>query len=404
MNILLVDDDPIARAIHSMLLRSFGHEVLEAADGELAWRLVEEKNISFVVSDWIMPNLAGVDLCRRIRAAEFDRYIYVILCTSKGAKSDLVEGMDAGADDFVVKPISAEELRVKVRAGERVLTLQQGLATKNRELAAANARLQSAHKLIEDDLKAAAWIQEQLLPSPALHALGVKCEWRFRPSSYIAGDIFNFFALDEKQVGFYLLDVSGHGVPAAMLSVTLSMVLTPDATHGSPLKSYDHSTGALKVSSPGDAIRELNRRFQSRDDRYFTMLYGILDTESGSLRLAQAGHPSPILLRQGIPPEMLGQGGMPVGLWPEIEFDCMELFVSPGDRLLLYSDGVTECMNPDGESFGEQRLLDYLESASERCLPEILRGLDSEMTQWGGATNYGDDVSLLAIEFSSVVN
>ena len=404
MKILVVDDDPIARAIPSMLLRSFGHEVVEAADGELAWRLVEEKQISFVVSDWVMPNLAGVDLCRRIRASNVDRYVYVILCTSKDAKSDLVEGMDAGADDFVVKPISAEELRVKVRAGERILTLQDGLAEKNHELAGINSRLQSAHKLLEDDLKAAAWIQEQLLPSPALRALGVRCEWRFRPSSYIAGDIFNFFPLDDKLVGFYLLDVSGHGVPAAMLSVTLSMVLTPDATNASPLKDYDVTTGALKAVRPEVAIRNLNRRFQLKDDRYFTMVYGVLDTESLSLSLAQAGHPSPVLIRPGTSPQILGSGGMPVGLWPEMDFDCIDLSVSPGDRILFYSDGVTECMDPNGEPFGEHRLLEYLGRASGEPLDKLLEGLDGEMKTWGAGTNCGDDVSLLAIELTDEPN
>jgi sigma-B regulation protein RsbU (phosphoserine phosphatase) len=234
-----------------------------------------------------------------------------------------------------------------------------------------------------------------------LHAHGVRCEWRFRPSSYIAGDIFNFFPLDDKLVGFYLLDVSGHGVPAAMLSVTLSTVLTPDATNASPLKDYDPATGTLKAVCPEKAIRNLNRRFQLKDDRYFTMVYGVLDTESLSLSLAQAGHPSPILIRPGASPQILGSGGMPVGLWPEIDFDCINLPVSPGDRLLLYSDGVTECMSPDGEPFGEQRLLHYLDRASCEPLGKMLEGLDSEMKTWGGATNFGDDVSLLAIELTA---
>jgi phosphoserine phosphatase RsbU/P len=400
MKILLVDDDPIARAIHSMLLRTYGHDVLEAADGELAWRMVESEHITFVVSDWVMPNLAGVDLCRRIRSANFEHYVYVILCTSKGAKSDLVEGMDAGADDFVVKPISAEELRVKVRAGERVLRLQQGLAEKNHELAGINSRLQSAYQLIEDDLKAAAWIQEQLLPSPALHALGVKCEWKFQPSSYIAGDTFNFFALDERQVGFYLLDVSGHGVPAAMLSVTLSMILTPDATHGSPLKRYDPASGVFEVRSPEDTIRELNRRFQSRDDRYFTMIYGLLDVRTSRLRLAQAGHPSPVLIKNRSELHLLGTGGMPVGLWPDMDFDYLEVPFTEGDRLLLYSDGVTDCMSPDGEAFGEERLLSYLENVANEPLSGILSGLDSAMKAWRGSKEFGDDVSLLAMELT----
>ncbi len=397
MKILLVDDDRVARRIHSILLRAQGHEVVEAADGELAWQLVVESDISFVVSDWVMPNLAGVDLCRRIRAANLDRYVYVILCTSKGAKTDLIEGMDAGADDFLVKPVGPDELRVKVRAGERVLNLQQGLAQKNDELARTNQQLQSSHKLLEDDLKAAAWMQQRLLPPPALEANGLRCHWRFEPSGYVAGDIFNFFAMDEREVGFYLLDVSGHGVPAAMLSVTLSMILTPDAARGSPLMRLNRATQLSEILSPGDAIRELNRRFQTKDDRYFTMIYGLFDTSSSILRVAQAGHPGPVLIGKNCQPEILGTGGMPVGLWNEIDFDCFEVPVRAGDRLLLYSDGVTECINRQGEAFGEQRLLAYLAGA-DQSLDKLLEGLLEEIRNWRDGVESKDDVSLLAIE------
>lgn len=401
MKILLVDDDPVARSIHSMLLHAQGHEVVEAADGEFAWQLVEKGQIAFVVSDWMMPNLAGVDLCRRIRAAEFEHYIYVILCTSKGAKADLIEGMDAGADDFLVKPISPEEFRVKVRAGERVLSLQQGLSDKNRELAKINTQLHSAHKLVEDDLKAAAWMQQRLLPLLTQHAPGVRCAWRLQPSGYIAGDIFNLFALDDEKIGFYLLDVSGHGVPAAMMSVTLSMVLTPDATQGSPLKRYDAVAGNSQILSPEDAVRELNRRFQSRDDRYFTIIYGVFNVRSSTLSLAQAGHPSPVLLRSEEEPVILGNGGMPIGLWPEIEFDCFDISVSPGDRILLYSDGVTECIGAHGEAFGEERLLICLREQQSLPLEELLTRLLAEITAWHGNSEFTDDVSLLAIEITN---
>ena len=400
MKILLVDDDPIARSVYSLLLGSQGHEVIEAADGELAWRLIEESTISFVVSDWMMPNLPGVDLCRRIRAAEFERYVYVILCTAKGEKSDLVEGMDAGADDFIVKPISPEEFRVKVRAGERMLSLQQGLAEKNRQLVEINSQLQLAHTRVEDDLKAAAWMQQRLLPLVTQSAPGVRCSWRIQPSGYIAGDIFNLFPLDQEETGFYLLDVCGHGVPAAMMSVALSMVLTPDATQGSPLRRYDSVSGRSQTLSPEEAIRELNRRFQSKDDRFFTIIYGVFDASSSTLRFAQAGHPSPILIRRGKESTVLGTGGMPVGLWPEIDFDCFDISVSSGDRILLYSDGVTECVNRDGQAFGESRLLAYLSDNQELALEELLNGLLTEIRIWRGNSEFSDDVSLLAVEIT----
>jgi sigma-B regulation protein RsbU (phosphoserine phosphatase) len=401
VKILLVDDDRIVRAIHSRLLTMQGHDVVETTDGESAWEILKSGEISFVVSDWMMPNLSGVDLCRRIRAAKFEHYVYVILCTSRAEKSDLVEGMDAGADDFIGKPIGSEELRVRVRAGERILSLQHGLTQKNRELEGINNNLRSAHKLIEDDLKAAAWMQQNLLPPHALEAHGVRCEWRLEPSSYVAGDTFNLFAMNAHQVCLYLLDVSGHGVPAAMLSVTLSSLLTADASHGNPLRRYDKDRGTFDPLSPGDAIRELNRRFQSKDDHYFTMIYGLFDSRSSVLSLAQAGHPSPILMRKEcMRPQLLGGGGMPIGVFPDIHVDCIDVQVSQGDRVLLYSDGITECMNDRNEEYGESRLLDHLEDRKSRPLNELLAGLLDEVKAWRGSQEAVDDLSLMAIEIS----
>jgi len=399
VKILLVDDDPLALKIHSRLLHRQGHEVLEASGGEIAWQLVCEHDISFVVSDWIMPGLPGVDLCRKIRATDFGHYVYVILCTAKDRKSDLIEGMDAGADDFLVKPISPEELRVRVRAGERVLSLQRGLADKNRELSRINTRLQSAQKLIENDLEAAAWMQQRLLPPPAaLKAHGLKCEGRLQPSGYVAGDIFNFFVMNERQVGFYLLDVSGHGVPAAMLSVTLSMMLTPDAAHSSPLSRYNPASGEFEVLLPEEAICELNRRFQAKDDRYLTMIYGIYDSSTSLVRLAQAGHPGPVKISSAGELQILGTGGMPIGIWEEIDFDCFDTSFISGDKLLLYSDGVTECMNLGGQPFGEARLLDGLRSLTTLPLADMLQGLLSQIESWRSGVDVKDDISLLAIE------
>jgi phosphoserine phosphatase RsbU/P len=400
MKVLLVDDDAVARKMHSRLLRLQGHEVVEATDGELAWQLVRETDISLVVSDWMMPNLAGIDLCRRIRAAEFERYIYVILCTSRSLSDDLILGMDAGADDFIVKPISSEEFRVRVRAGERLLLLQEKLSDKNRELAGTNDRLQSAYKLIEDDLKAAAWMQQNLLPPPSLQAHGMRCKWHFEPSSYVAGDIFNMFAMDHNRVCVYLLDVSGHGVPAAMLSVTLSMLLTSDESHGSPLRGYDRDSGIFDPLSPREAICELNRRFQSKDDRYFTMIYGLFDTTTSVLSFAQAGHPSPILIRKTGEFEVLGEGGMPVGVFPEIKVDCFDVRLCKGDRLLLYSDGLTECMNSDNEEFGEVRLLANLERTKSEPLETMLEELLKAIRNWRGVPEFADDLSLLMLELS----
>ncbi len=398
MKVLLVDDDPVTRALYGRLLRNWGCDIVEAEDGLVALEILSRQAIPFVISDWLMPNLTGLELCRKIRLAQADHYTYIILCTSKGDKRDFIEGMEAGADDFLVKPFSTEELRVRLRAGERVVNLERGLALKNRELEALNAKLQQAYGRIEDDLKAAAWMQASLLPAASPKALGVKSEWRFRPSRYVAGDTLNIFPIDQNQVAFYLLDVSGHGVPAAMLSVTLSMLLTPDNAPGSPLKRFDAASQTYLTVPPEEAIAELNRRFQSRDDQYFTMIYGLLETRSLMLRFSQAGHPNPLLIQKGCHMRVLGSGGSPVGILPQAEYDSIQVQLDPGDRLVLYSDGVTECANPTGDLFGEQRLRRYLTQAGAKPLGEMLGGLETEIEVWRGKREFDDDISLLALE------
>src|SRR5580700_7570786 len=172
MKVLLVDDVPVTRALYGRLLRNWGCEIVEAEDGLVALEILGRQEIPFVISDWLMPNVTGLELCRKIRSAKVSHYTYIILCTSKGDKRDFIEGMEAGADDFLVKPFSTEELRVRLRAGERVVNLERGLALKNRELEAVNAKLQKAYGRIEDDLKAAAWMQASLLPAVSPNALG----------------------------------------------------------------------------------------------------------------------------------------------------------------------------------------------------------------------------------------
>jgi sigma-B regulation protein RsbU (phosphoserine phosphatase) len=401
MKVLLVDDDPVARTLSACLLRNCGHDVVQAGDGLEALNVLAQETIHFVISDWLMPNLTGLELCRKIRSAGTDHYTYIILCTSKGDKKDFIEGMEAGADDFLVKPFSKEELRVRVRAGERVVDLEQGLALQNRELTALNSKLLQAHSQIEADLQAAAWMQASLLPSTSVRVLGINSEWRFRPSRYVAGDTLNIFPIDQDHVAFYLLDVSGHGVPAAMLSVTLSMLLTPENTQASPLKRFDPQSQTYLPVPPEEAISELNKRFQSRDDQYFTMIYGLLNIQDLTLCFSQAGHPNPLLIQEGCQTRVLGDGGSPVGILPTAKYDSIQVQLHEGDRLVLYSDGVTECANAGGDLFGEQRLRDYLTFAGTKPLDDMLGGLEREMEVWRGRREFDDDISLLALEVAT---
>ncbi|MBL8259076.1 MAG: SpoIIE family protein phosphatase [Candidatus Competibacteraceae bacterium] len=396
-HILVVDDDPAMLRIITAMLRQWRYETRVARDGLEAWEIVQHGDIRLVISDWMMPGLNGPDLCRRVRATPFDNYIYLILLSGRNDRNSLVQGMDAGADDFIVKPVHPEELRVRVRAGERILRLEEELDERNRRLNQINHTLSEAYSTIRNDLESAAGLQKSLLPPP-LRLPGVTVEWLFHPCSFVAGDIFDYFTVDAHQLSFYQLDVVGHGVPAALLSFTLSRLLSQGAEER---RLRRQEVGPSETAIPQVLVGELNRRFQSGIEplQYFTMIYGNLDLRSGRVRLAQAGHPKPILLRRASGrAELVGGGGFPVGMFPDVEYDTTDFELAAGDRLFLYSDGITECPNPAGEPFAESRLRQLLEETRDLVAAAVAARVGEALLEWKGDANLEDDITLLVLE------
>jgi signal transduction histidine kinase len=147
MTILIVDDSEDIQLSITAFLKAWGYSVVTASNGKEAWEILQQQDISLVISDWTMPVMTGIELCRTIRSAAINRYIYVILLTANSEKSDLIVGMDAGADDFLVKPFDYHELRVCIRAGERIIGLEQRLKEQQRRLVETNAALIQSEKL-----------------------------------------------------------------------------------------------------------------------------------------------------------------------------------------------------------------------------------------------------------------
>jgi phosphoserine phosphatase RsbU/P len=397
MRILVVEDDAMQRLVLVSLLKRHGHEVVAVSNGNAAWEELSRGTFNIVFTDWMMPGMSGLELIRKIRTTASRRYVYIILGTSRSSHADLVEGWKSGADDYIEKPIHEDELLVRLAAGERVIDLERRLEEENRKLEESNQSLKKAYQTIRDDLDAAARMQRSLLPTAGTID-GIHCNSLFLPASVVAGDVFNFFSIGSSSVGFYLLDVSGHGIPAAMLSVTLSKVLTTRPEAGSPLVAPTPAGSAYVIRPPHEALSDVNNRFLDQDDMYFTMVYGVLDKCSGRLRLAQAGHPAPILLRRNKPPESLGDGGFPLGMLPDRSFDPLEYQVEEGDRLFLCSDGILECTNVAGKEFGQERLMEVLHKHRHSSLGTLLESLQCTMQQWAGSAEFADDVTLLALE------
>lgn len=394
MRVLIVDDDESMRKLLALRLSKWGYDVIEASSGSGALDILNnDPSIDMVISDWMMPGMDGPTLCQRIRSLSYPHYLYIILLTARDAKEDLIKGLEAGADDFIVKPFHKEELKVRLYAGERIVMLERSLAEKNK-------KLEDAINRLEKDLEAAAKIQQSLLPEKTGIYQGFQFDWVFRPSSYVAGDIFNFFELDETHVGFYILDVAGHGVPAALLSVTLSRLLTPIAHIGTPLKRFIPDPPHYEIVPPHEAVQELNERFQDENvTQYFTMIYGIIDSTRGLLELVQAGHPNPIFIRGDGTVELCGEGGFPVGMLPDIQYESKKFQLNQGDRIILYSDGVTECTDPSGEMFGETRLLALIERYKHLKPDRLLQQIIEEITTWRRHDTFDDDVTLISVTY-----
>jgi len=395
LRILIVDDDPGILSVISAMLRHWDYQVVSASNGLEAWEILQQHPIRFVISDWMMPGLSGPELFQRIRATGADYYIYLILLTGREDKSSLIEGMDAGADDFLVKPVHREELRVRVRAGERILRLEQQLAERNQRLNDTNHSLSRAYETVRQDLQSAAALQKALLPPPACLP-GVTIDWLFQPSSYLAGDMFDYFSLDDQLLSFYQLDVAGHGVPSALLSFTVHRLLSQGSEERRLLKR-------AWAQSPVLVVSELNQRFQSLDSAlYFTMIYGCLDRQRGRVTLTQAGHPSPLWLRRDrrqITP--IGQCGFPVGLLPDVDYDTMDIELAVGDRLFLYSDGITDCENAAGEAFSEPRFCQLLEETADLSPRAVTEQVSRALHDWKGDDQHLDDISVLLLERTS---
>jgi len=255
--------------------------------------------------------------------------------------------------------------------------------------------LRKAKEALEQDLRLAARVQQALLPPPEMHAGELRIAHAFHPCDDLAGDGVGVVSLPGNRLGIYLLDVSGHGVGAALLSFTLAHLLSP-TIEGALLTE---NTGAgPSVVSPSRVAARLNRQFpMDRTRQYFTLVYGDIDPASGRFRYVMAGHPAPVLLpRTGTPATVAG-AGLPIGMIDEATYDDETLTLEPGDRLYCYTDGAIEALNAAEEEFGVGRLLAEIDRWRELPLRAGLDRVAAAVRAWSGGP-LKDDVSLLAIE------
>lgn len=387
-HVLVVDDSRAQRHLLAVQLTRWGYAVTEAASAAQALALCRQTPFDLVISDWMMPGLSGPDLCRAFRALPGDRYGYFILLTSKSAQEDVAEGLDGGADDFLTKPVSAVELRARLRAGERILRMQA-------ELLAKNQTLQAFYHGLDRDLAAARRLQQSLIRDHHRRYSGGEVSLMMRPSGPVGGDLVGMVDLLPGRIGLYAVDVAGHGVAAAMMTARLSGLFSAGDGH----VAFDiGADGQRRLVRPEQVAERLNRLMAAEFgvEQYFTLIWAEVDLPSGQVTLVQAGHPHPLIRRRDGRVQTVGRGGFPIGLLSEARWQPVTVTLQPGDRLLIVSDGLTECPAPGGE-LGQKGLAAQFAKVAHLPGPQALATLESALANSAGA-DFPDDLSAILFD------
>ena len=375
--ILIIDDDLATQIVLKRALATQGYDIALASNGEEGLKIAREIRPSLIICDWIMPRLNGLEVCCNVKSIPELSTTFFILLTSLDSVADRVKGLDAGADDFLCKPIEMYELKARVRAGLRLHQLSKDL--------------EEQKHLLEAELAEAAEYVSSILPEPLSHP-ALNIDVRFIPSRQLGGDSFDYFWLDSEHIAFYLLDVAGHGLRASLPSLSVINLL--------------RSRGLSNVNyyQPNEVLQGLNQVFQmsERNDKYFTIWYGIYNYRQRKLVYSCAGHPPAILFtplnKNNFKESRLKTAGVPIGMFPDLKYVNASCKISPSSSLYIFSDGIYEVERKNGFSWGLEQLINLLQKYQQNPIQSLDQLLQYIRT-WHPNFQFEDDLSIMQIDF-----
>jgi sigma-B regulation protein RsbU (phosphoserine phosphatase) len=373
--VLVVDDAPAnLQMVNSILKDDF--KIRVATSGVKALELVKVKpHPDLILLDVTMPEMDGYEVCGILKATPESRDIPVIFLTGKTEADDETRGFEVGAVDYIHKPFSPAVVKARVHTH---LVLRESRDLLARQLLDINNELEMAQE-----------IQVSILPHEIPKIRGLEIAARYNPMNSVAGDFYDFIVVDEKHLGILIADVTGHGLPAALIASMLKVALFAQSQH---------------ASDPARVLAGLNQSLCGKFKHHFvTAAYVFVDLEKNSISYAGAGHPPLLLWRQssGNACEVL-ENGLLLGLIPEATYSAVELPVKAGDKAVLYTDGILEATSPSEQEFGVDLLKGFLESNHHLKADVFADLLIEELWSWSEhpkGRGQKDDITLLAIDF-----
>jgi sigma-B regulation protein RsbU (phosphoserine phosphatase) len=380
--ILIVDDDEQNRDVLARRLRRYGYAITVASSGLQALQLARSQQFDLILLDMIMPGLDGFQVLAKFKSDPALKETSIIMLSALDEENGIARCIEMGAEDYLAKPFNPVFLRARIGA----CLEKKRLRDKER---ATHEALQRSQKRLAEGLAKAAGYVRSLLP-PALTG-PLETEWCFQPSEQLGGDAFGYHWIDDDHFAIYLLDVCGHGVGAALLSVSVLNTLRAQTLPGADFRQ------------PEKVLAALNRAFrtENQDFLYFTLWYGVYRPATRQLSFASGGH-HPALLITSAPAEgpvitPVGTNGPAVGCLEDATFSAAVQSITAEARLLLFSDGIFEIFKP-GEAVGTWdefvKELDRPEMLALRPEARLRRALEIR-----GATALEDDFSLVEVRF-----
>jgi serine phosphatase RsbU (regulator of sigma subunit) len=366
--ILIVDDNPANVEILQMRLMANSYDVITASDGEMGLIMAREKIPDLILLDIMMPKMDGFEVCRQLKKDPTLPFMPIILVTAKTESKDVVAGLEAGGDEYLTKPVDHAALVARVKSMLRIKSLHDTVLEQSTEL--------------KKQLKTATKIQALFWPEiPEIEAGGHI--WAVSiPASYVGGDLYDVIKLPDGSLLAYVADVSDKGVPAALIMAALSSKIRSE--------SRVHNDIGQLLSSINSSVYNLI----SEEGYFATIVIVRYWPKSGKMQLALGGHLQPLwIVKDGLG-DMPRLNGVSLGITANANYDKKEITLSPGESILLYSDGLIEAENEEQELFGNERLIRYAKYKKDRHIGE---GLLDEIRKWRGNAIINDDLTMLEI-------